>query len=168
MKQLLTMIITMALSLSAWAGSQPKEFSTTPAFEKLKTLIGTWEGTLEMEEGKKQEAKLTYELTSGGTVIMERLFPATPHEMITMYTANGKVTHYCSIGNQPEMRLVEETDNSLTFKMKGKQGIQSKKEHHINGLKVVFKDKDHIIQEWTSFDKGKAQPMMPFAWKRAK
>src|SRR5579863_2658464 len=44
---------------------------TTPAFDQLKALVGTWEGVT--QDGKKGQA--TYELISNGSVLMERMHP---------------------------------------------------------------------------------------------
>src|SRR5262245_41123125 len=75
----------------------PKEF------DALKKLVGTWEGHIKMGD-KDMPVTLSYELTSGGTVIMEKTMVGTPHEMVSMYHKNGKalaMTHYCALGNQP-------------------------------------------------------------------
>ncbi len=68
-------------------------------FEKMKELVGVWEGTTDMGKGMVA-IKATYELTSSGNAILERLFVGLPHEMVTVYyDYNGKLTmtHYCSL-----------------------------------------------------------------------
>jgi hypothetical protein len=56
--------------------------------ESLKKLVGTWQGKAQMGT---QEIPVTivYESTAGGTAVLERLFPGTPHEMTSVYTAEG-------------------------------------------------------------------------------
>jgi len=44
----------------------------SPAFEKMKGLVGTWEGKNSMH-GKEETTKVIYELTSGGTAIVEKI-----------------------------------------------------------------------------------------------
>ncbi|HEY5037741.1 MAG TPA: hypothetical protein VIJ93_01570, partial [bacterium] len=103
-------------------------------FDQVKALAGTWKGTTEME-GKPMDVKSTFELTSGGSVVMERLFVGTPKEMISMYHAdNGKLvmTHYCSMGNQPKMSLKKNSDKELDFEMKGTSGIGSTMDAHMH------------------------------------
>ena len=76
-------------------------------FQKLKELIGTWSGTHQMGE-EVSEAQVEYTVTSNGSAIIEKLFPGTPHEMISVYHDKaGKLsmTHYCSFANQPQMDL---------------------------------------------------------------
>jgi len=53
------------------------------AFERLKSLAGTWQG--QAGHGQPGEAAIvTYRVASGGSVVEETLFPGTPHEMISM------------------------------------------------------------------------------------
>ena len=127
------------------------------SFEQLKALVGEWEGTSTME-GKTQKAKASYELTSGGTAIIEKLFVGTPNEMTSVYHADGNklaMTHYCSLGNQPKLKLKKSSKNKMRFEMKGKEGIQSKNEMHIHGLTIAWKDKNNIQHTWYSKNKGK-------------
>jgi hypothetical protein len=76
------------------------------AFEKLKGLAGTWSGPVGTVDGPKGTVR--YEVVSGGSAVMEVLFPGDPHEMRSMYHLDRGdlvMTHYCSAGNQPRMRL---------------------------------------------------------------
>src|SRR5438270_1128001 len=105
----LTALITLlcvAFSFSAFAHDMPAP-KISKDFESLKALVGTWEGTSKME-GKEQPTTVTYELTSGGTAMAEKLNPGTPHEMLSVYANRGNqdsMTHYCVNGNQPEMKI---------------------------------------------------------------
>ena len=77
-----------------------------PAFEKLKSLAGTWDATMLKPDGEKTTVE--YRVTAHGTVVMQTMFVGTPHEMINMYTVDGDAlvaTHYCSAGNQPTLRF---------------------------------------------------------------
>jgi hypothetical protein len=108
--------------------------------------------------GKDQKVKATYELTSGGTAILERLTPGTPHEMISVYHPEGDavvMTHYCAMGNQPKMTAKSIDEAAAEFEMAGTSGIGSAEEAHMHGLKMTWKDAKHMTAEWTSFDKGK-------------
>src|SRR3974390_2628003 len=71
-------------------------------FDKVKGLVGTWKGTAaHMEGDKAMEVTNTFELTSNGSAILEKVCAGSPHEMISMYCAeDGKLTmtHYCSVG----------------------------------------------------------------------
>src|SRR6266852_9843928 len=92
------------------------------SFDNVKALLGQWEGTTKMD-GKDTPVTASYEMTAGGTAILERLFAGTPHEMVSVYHSDGTkvaMTHYCMLGNQPEMTL-READNNRTLFENGKK-----------------------------------------------
>jgi hypothetical protein len=129
---------------------------TTPAFDQLKTLVGHWEGTT--SEGKKGE--VSYELISGGSVVMERLHPGNEPDMITMYALEGDrilVTHYCSAGNQPTMQTAPSpaANGKLSFTFLRLAGAKSPDEGRMVSLTVSMPDKNHLNQVWTFDDHGK-------------
>ena len=130
------------------------------AFERLISLVGEWEGT-----ANGAPVKATYTLVSGGTALMERLQPSNESEMLTLYTLDGDhllVTHYCSSGNQPQMKTAAITDLNgvLTFKVYQVSGMKSVDEGHMTALIVTMPDKDHFTQEWTYKEKGHEQPAL--------
>src|SRR3989304_768334 len=54
--------------------------------------------------------------TDGGSAILETLFPGTPHEMVSVYYDDGGklgMTHYCMLGNQPQMTLKKADGNRI-------------------------------------------------------
>lgn len=128
----------------------------SPQFIQVKELIGKWEGTSSSDE--KQKVVLEYQLTAGGTALVEKQFPGTPHEMISVYhDKNGHLamTHYCMLGNQPNLSLQNAEKDKLEFVMAGHSGIRSAKEPHMHALILTWKDKDHIVQEWAMYENGK-------------
>lgn len=130
----------------------------SPAFEKIKQLVGTWNGSSEMMGGKMTDFTVSYELTAGGTAVLEREFVGTPHEMVTLYYPEGNhvaLTHYCMLGNRPHMILTKISGNTLSFEMKGNSGIASSKEPHMHHLNLTFVDADHLKAEWTQNVNGK-------------
>ena len=140
-------------------------------FDKLKGLVGTWKGTAEMGGGKPMEVTNTFELTSNGTAILEKVCAGSPHEMVSVYHAEGgkmMMTHYCSLGNQPKMTLMKSTDDSLVFAMKGTSGIKSAKDMHMHAMTITWKDKDHITENWSMYNEGKDQGAKPFVLTRVK
>jgi hypothetical protein len=139
-------------------------------FDKVKSLVGTWKGTTEMG-GKPMEVTNTFELTSGGSAVIEKIMAGTPHEMVSVYCAEGGkmvMTHYCSMGNQPKMSLKKNSDKMMDFQMNGTSGIASAKDAHMHQMKITWKDKDHISESWTMYMDGKAQPGAVFELARAK
>ena len=147
MKQLL---IPLALCMAA--GQCPDaiaESKAMPAFERLKTLAGSWQG--KDEDG--QPASATYEVTSGGTVVMEKLTPGKEACMVTMFHLDGDklmVTHYCARNNQPRMRVenYDPKSNSLEFTYVDATNLLKPEDGHMHGLTMKFPDKDHLIEDW--------------------
>ncbi len=126
------------------------------AFEQLKTLVGEWEG-----KNGNGPVKITYTLVAGGTALMERLQPANESEMITMYSADGnriQVKHYCSYGNQPEMRtdILKGKGNRYSFNLVSVTGLKNPNDGHMTGLVLTLVDKDHMTQEWKHTGGGKS------------
>jgi len=160
------MLICFTFSIQSLAHDIPAP-KISKNFEGLKGLLGTWEGTTKMD-GKDQPATVTYELTSGGTAIAEKLMPGTPHEMLTVYANRGdqvEVTHYCMIGNQPQMKLKSAGNGVYDFEMVGTKGISDKNEMHMHGIKLTL-DGDKLKQEWTNYNKGKKAEVAVFEFKK--
>jgi hypothetical protein len=164
MKRIITFAIliisAMALgSLASSAGEYP--MAAPPGhsrdFEKMKELVGVWEGNVDMGKGPEQ-LRVTYELTSAGNAVVERFAAGKPHEMVTVYhDYNGKLamTHYCSLGNQPHMELRNPGENALTFVLSEKSpGLASLNEMHMHALTIAIDGKDGITHTWTLYDKG--------------
>jgi hypothetical protein len=125
-----------------------------PAWDKLRSLVGAWQGTY---EGKT--ARLTYALVSNGTALLETMDAPDSTQMVTLYHPDGAsllMTHYCSIGNQPRMRAKGlESGNKLAFAYVDAANLKSKDEHRMTRLVLTFTDLDHLTQEWTSEEGGK-------------
>lgn len=131
------------------------------AFNKMKSLAGDWEAAAKAGPGHDEDEKISveYRITAGGNAVIERLFPGTPQEMATMYYENnGKLTltHYCMLGNRPVMELKNAEGNVYEFDLLPVPGIDPQIDTHMHSLKIVFVDNDHMSQEWTMFEAGKA------------
>jgi hypothetical protein len=131
---------------------------STPAFDQLKSLAGDWEG-----KGSTGAAvKVTYQVVSNGTTVMEHLQPANEPDMLTMYTLDGDrliVTHYCSAGNQPTMQTaaLNSATGKYDFTFVRLGGAKSPDEGHMHSLTLNIADKNHLTQVWTFTDHGKSQ-----------
>jgi hypothetical protein len=132
-------------------------YAGSKEFERVKQLAGTWEGTSDV--GKEGETvRVEYRLTAGGSAIVETLFPGTAEEMVSVYhDRKGKLamTHYCMLRNQPRMSLVKADAQMIYLEFSKGNDINPAKEPHMHALRITFTDKDHIIQRWTMFEKGK-------------
>jgi hypothetical protein len=146
---LLALLFSAALACGIPNGNE------SSPFERLKTLVGEWEGT-----NSAGPVKATYTLVAGGSALMERLQSRNEPEMITMYSADGDdivVTHYCSAGNQPQMKseTMPAEAEKYTFALVRVTGMKRQDEGHMVGLVLTLSDKDHLTQEWKYQDRGK-------------
>ena len=156
-----TLIVFLGLILvpsGAHSGEYQKGAVThSRDFERMKDLVGAWEGKADMGKGM-ESIKATYELTSAGNAILERLFVGQPHEMVTVYhDFNGKLsmTHYCSLGNQPHMELMNPGENNMMFVLSERNSnLSSVKETHMHALTISLDNKDSITQTWSLYEKG--------------
>jgi hypothetical protein len=141
------------------------------AFERMKSLAGTWQGKAGHGE-PDQPATVTYRVASGGSVVEETLFPGTPHEMISMYhLVDGQLvlTHYCSMANQPRMRLDPKasTPDRLVFAFDGGTNFDPAKDTHVHSGVVEWKG-DTLRASWTVWSGGKEAGQNNFALGRKK
>jgi len=121
-----------------------------PSWEKLKTLVGEWEGTY---EGKS--ARVSYALVSNGTVLMESMETDDATQMVTLYHPDGTsllMTHYCAMGNQPRMRSKGFKDGRIDFTYVDATNLKASDADRMTRLVVSFPDASHLVQEWTSME----------------
>ena len=162
-----TILFAMGLTVQAHEHTMP-EAKSNKNFEQMKQLVGTWEGTTKKGD-KEQTVKATYELTSGGNAILERLFVGTPNEMVSVYHPEGKtvaMTHYCMLGNQPTMTMKKSDGKSASFEVMGNKGLSSAKEMHMHALNIKWNGDKAMTEEWTSYNKGKKADTAVFNFKK--
>jgi len=163
-----TLLLATAVWLTAEEPAKPKQGS--PEFERMKTLIGTWQGKTDMGQGPI-DLTVQYRLLAGGTVLEERVFAGTPNEMVTMYYDRvGKLalTHYCIMGNRPGMLLQTSDDKSLKFDFDKTCGIDAAKESHMHALTINFDDANTVTMNCKAIMDGKEAPEHPTTLKRVK
>lgn len=169
----ITSFITASLLAAAvWlnAGEIPAAKKGSAEFEKLKTLVGTWQGKADMGQGPV-DLSVQYRVIAGGSVVEERIAAGTPHEMVTMYYDQaGKLalTHYCVMGNRPSMQLKSSDAKTISFDFDKACCIDPKKESHMHALTIRFDDADTITTSCKAIIEGKDLPEHPTTFKRVK
>ena len=149
-------LLGLLVAACAWAGDAPAaKADPKAAFEKLKTLAGDWTGS-----GQQGMATpVSYKVSANGNVVMETLFPGTPHEMITMYyLAEGDLvaTHYCAGGNQPHFKLDREksTPSDLVFAFDGGTNLDPAKDGHVHDGRIAFTADGQLDNAWSFYMGG--------------
>jgi hypothetical protein len=162
------LVLLIAFVASATCAQMHHEMQSASGLVQFKPLIGSWKGT----DPQGKPLTLSYKMVSEDKALMETLgIGGKDESMVTMYHLDNDgvmATHYCSIGNQPRLRLdrKKSNDHRFAFVYQDATNLKSKKDAHINGLTITIKDKDHIFQEWSMVGKGK-ETRETFTFERA-
>src|SRR5579872_6024794 len=165
MRRFLTCGLVLALLLSlaraTYGGGTPAARTPAPptnaGLEKMKKLAGTW---LAADKDGKPTAQVVsiIKVTAGGSAVHETLFPGQPHEMVSVYTADGPdliMTHYCVLGNQPRMKADPKSPpNQLHFQFAGGSNLDPARDAHMHEGTITFVDDDHIQVKGTGWENG--------------
>ncbi len=181
---LLAAFATTVFSVSAEEGGEmpaegegsmhPPPFVGSPEFERMKALAGSWVVTEGMPKGegaegtKEMMVAAEYRVAANGSVVVERNFPNTPKEMISVYHDRGgklSMTHYCAMGNQPQMSLTSSADGVMTFELV-KGSLEAEEMPHMNSVSIAFEGGDEMSQTWSMFD-GSGQMAHTMTFRRA-
>jgi hypothetical protein len=167
-KQAHLLSIFALVALSSCQSIKPKQadgpemppYRGSAEFERMKTLVGKWSA----ESPMMGEMKTEFRLIAGDSVIEERFAKGTPMEMLSVYhDVNGKLTmtHYCMLRNQPRMKIVKSTPDSLTFDLAPTPGLNAAKDKHMHGATYTFIDANHFKMDGVAWENGKSSPCGP-------
>lgn len=152
---LVWMLTMLGVGIYAADNASGKGSPANPAFEKLKTLVGTWE--TKAPDGKT--VATTVRLTGNGSALVFE--SAEDDGMITVIYPDGEgimATHYCGAGNQPRYVLAPSGDpNTFAFHFKDITNLASPESGHMRGVVFKIVDADHHTEDWTWRENGKEQ-----------
>jgi hypothetical protein len=131
------------------------------SFAKLKTLQGSWEGTM---DGTPLEVSLR--VTSMGSALMHEMRQkGKPDDPITMFHVDGDrllLTHYCDAGNQPRMVGTTSPDGKIiTFHFLDATNLLRSQPGHMQRVVFNLIDPDHHTEMW-EFAMADGKPMAGF------
>jgi hypothetical protein len=135
------------------AGEPPS--ADARAFEKLKTLAGSWVGQLTTPDAPSFSgsfAQFSLRVTSrGNAVAHEASVSGLPDHPLTMFYLDGgrlTLTHYCDAGNRPRMTGKLSPDGkTLEFEFLDLSGGNEK--GHMHRVVFTFIDENHHTEDWT-------------------
>jgi len=125
------------------------------SFEQLKTLAGTWEGTLTTTppspEVQDKHAQVTLRATSMGHAFLHEIHvEGRQDDPITMFYLDNNLltlTHYCDAGNRPRTTGKTLADGkTIDFEF---LDIAGNPQYHMHHSKFTILDPNHHIEEWT-------------------
>jgi hypothetical protein len=164
----MVVLLVAAPGCHALAGENLPAKKDPAGFSKIKSLAGEWEG--KTSDGKP--VRLTYQVASAGTAVVETVSPPGEMDMVTVYHADGDsilMTHYCAANNQPRMRARVASDNpkEIAFSYVDAANLSTPDEGHMSGLTLTFEDASHLSQAWTWTGQGGGKPEV-FRFQRKK
>lgn len=155
--------IALSLVLLSFSTLAFGQAAAERSFDQIKSLAGTWEGTLTTVpaaaaggyQGKHLQVSLRV-TSSGNAVLHEMKVPGAPDDPITMLYVNGNrlfLSHYCDAGNRPRMVATASPDGkTITFNVVDVSGSRS----HGYMEHAVFTsiDASHHTEDWTFLEPG--------------
>ena len=149
--------LVLCLSAGGLRAEAPAAADPKAAFDRLKTLVGDWDGHVTAADGPA--ARVEFRLAGNGSALVERLFPGTSHEMVSIYYIVGSdlvLTHYCAMANQPRMRLVAGgKEGDLAFDFTGGDNVDPATTMHMHSGRFSVKSADAYEADWQVFGQGK-------------
>ena len=189
-------VLICVLALAAVAGAQDKSRTAAfdqsgaqksldkaapsdaeKAFDKLKTLAGSWEGpvTTDLPQAttalKGMPMHVSLRATSRGNALLhEMTSAASPDDPITMLYLDGDrllLTHYCDAGNRPRMvgKMSPDTKKVEFDFLDVSGGTQY---GHMRHAVFTFVDADHHTEDWTFILPGDRPLLAHFDLRRTK
>jgi len=148
-----TLRCAFCLMLTLTAAAAFAQSDGQRAFDKLKSMAGTWEGKMGDEA-----VTVDYRVVSQGTAVMA---DATHASMVTMYTLDGNrvlMTHFCASGNQPRMAASLSPDGkTMEFNFVDATNLASPQAGHMHHAVFTFTDGSHYSEEWTWMEGGQSK-----------
>ena len=174
MNKLLLTFAILATAATTYAGDMkhemPPPYTGSVELQKLKSLAGMWKGISSDPHNGDNNMAIEYKVTGNGSSVVETIAPGSPMEMTTVYyDKDGKLamTHYCALGNRPEMAMTASDGNSITLSLVN-GGEVSENETHMHSLKLIIPDADHLTHEWSYYENGAQAATTTFTLTRAR
>jgi hypothetical protein len=148
--------------LASLAGAAEAPSPAAAAFERLKSLAGSWSA----HSTQGWEGASTIEVIAGGSALMVRS-QVDPHGKETMATLihldadRLLLTHYCIAGNQPRLEAKEVAADASRIELSFRDGTNLPSRDHGHMDRVIFeiRDDDSYTSQWTWYQDGKERWM---------
>ena len=181
---MLSLVVLMALStvVFAQADAQKSPSDSQKAFDRLKTLAGSWEGkvtTLPPQPGMGDGALLqvSMRVTSRGNALVHEMKeagtpddPARYDHPVTMFYLDSDrllLTHYCDAGNRPRM-VARTSPDGKTVEFDFLDVAGGTQYGHMHHAVFTVIDANHHTEDWTYMMPGDKPVQAHFDLTRAK
>ena len=166
MKSLRSLLAVALVSMATAGFAQsdaPKTSDSQKTFEQLKTLAGTWQGSVAMDPpdpsmDMKDGLQVTLRVTSRGNALVHEMQDANKpldptkydHPVTMIYLDSDKLTlvHYCDAGNRPRMTAKASPDGKkVEFEFLDLSG--GNQFGHMYHAVFTTIDANHHVEDWT-------------------
>ena len=159
--------IALAVFIALLTTAAFPQSDSRAAFEKLKSLEGSWAG----KGSQGQPIQVTFRVTSNGSAIMSEIEGS--EDMISMIHLDGDrlmLTHYCATGNQPRMVGKMTPDGkAVAFDFLDVTNFNSSQPGHMQHVVLTMLDANHHTEDWSFLTQdGKLQEHQLFDLRRTK
>ena len=154
---LIALLLVVLLPVFAQPGPAGKPQSAPHLLDRFKALAGDWSAG-GLDGNSAPDATMRYEVTAGGSAVVETLFPGAPHEMRTVYVKDGDdvvLTHFCASGHHSRMRAKALDDGTLVFDYDGALNFDPARDDHMHDATFAFVGPDEIRSRWSFWQGGK-------------
>ena len=168
MKSLPLILAIVSMPLVAFAQTQaqpptahsdmqaPAQTEAQKAFDKLKTLTGSWQGQLSVvppvPEAQGKGAQVTFRVASRGHTLMHDLkvegMPDNPLTMLVVDADRLLLTHYCDADNRPRM-IGKSSPDGKTVEFDFLDVSGNVGHGHMHHAVFTFVDENHHTEDWT-------------------
>jgi len=146
-------IVAIVALMASQPDAKQQPTAAAEAFQRLKTLVGTWEGKL----ANGRTIPVSFKLTAGETVLVETWRMSPKRESMTMYHLDDDaliLTHYCPQGNQPRLKFTSTNDGKMTFKFFDGTNLQNTKASHQHAVWIQIRDDKSFVRSETYVKNG--------------
>ena len=152
MNRLLIVLVMVIVAFGASRlAAQVPDKAGEAAFERLRTLVGEWEGTFAWSGARKDSGAMnaSYYVTGNNSAVVENLMMGGVPSMTTVYHLDGddlRMTHYCAARNQPRLKAtqIDNAQGFVNFSFVDATNLSSPDAPHVHGLEFRFLDANHI------------------------
>lgn len=141
--------VMVALTMSATAHARTDPAAS--AFGRLKALTGIWRPV----DNPDSPLRIRFSLTAGGTVLVEEWTRHDQPHSLKLYHRDGPdliATHYCPLGNQPRMSMVEHgEEGDIRFAIRDVTDLDGVHESH--AVQIEFDLSGRPLLTWREVDR---------------
>ena len=167
----LTLTVAVAAQSRKTEPQQLDRATALAAFERIKTLDGTWLS----KSSKGWEERQQFRIIANGTAVASQSMPTASADgskgktspnapMLTMFHMDGDrllLTHYCEAGNQPRMIATAAEDGGFTvrFSFLDATNMPLPTTGHMHAVVITFLDRNHFDERWSWYENGEEKWM---------